>query len=170
MMVMLNESSTQRFNENAQLCKSGQPKDLMRMLNFANQVKFLLQFLVVDWSRRCIPSDFSKKSCSLKSAQSENSTSIFNFANMVRLNFFRIWVMVFTFTIDRSVEILDSYFDEHFQLRRAFRASICTSGFHACFGPWRALRASIQDRGKFLTSSSKAFDCFGPRLRALTRS
>ena len=93
MMVMLNESSTKRFkfNENAQLCKSGQPKDLMKMLNYANQVKFLLQFLVVEfWSRRYISSDFSKKSYSLKSAQSENSTSIFNFENIVRLIFFRI--------------------------------------------------------------------------------
>ena len=56
-------------------------------------------------------------------------------------------VLLLTFTIDSSIEIQDSYFDERFQLRRALRASIRASCFHACFGPRRQLRASIRFRG-----------------------
>ena len=62
-----------------------------------------------------------------------------------------------TFTIDSSVEILDSYLDERFLLWRALRASICASGFHTCFGPRRALQASIQVLGKFRTLTASAF-------------
>ena len=68
--------------------------------------------------------------------------------------------MVFIFTTDSSIDckyVLDSYFDERFRLRRALRASIQSSGFHACFffffGPRRALPASIQVREEFLSSS-----------------
>ena len=67
--------------------------------------------------------------------------------------------------MDSSVEIQDSYFDERFLLRRALRASIRASGFHTCFGPRLALRASIEVRGEFWTSSFKVFDCFGLRLQ-----
>ena len=62
-----------------------------------------------------------------------------------------------TFTIDSSVEILDSYLDERFLLWRALRASICASGFHTCFGPRRALQASIQVLGKFRTLTASVF-------------
>ena len=65
-------------------------------------------------------------------------------------------VLLLTFTIDSSVEIQDSYFDERFQLRRALRASIRASCFHACFGPRRQLRASIQFRGNFGLQASKS--------------
>ena len=43
--------------------------------------------------------------------------------------------MLLTFTIDSSVDIQDSYFDERFRLWRALCASIRASGFHAYFGP-----------------------------------
>ena len=49
--------------------------------------------------------------------------------------------------MDSSVEIF--YFDVRFRLRRTLRASIHASGFHACFGPKRALSASIQVRREF---------------------
>ena len=89
---------------------------------------------------------------------------------MILLRVLSNWVMLLTFTIDSSVEIQDSYFDERCLLRRALRASIRASGFHACFGPRLAFRASIQVREEFRTSSSKVFDCFGLRLWALARA
>ena len=77
--------------------------------------------------------------------------------------------MLLTFTIHSSVEIQDSYFDERFQLRLALR-SIRASCFHTCFGPWQALRASIQFQGELRTWSFKVLNCLGLRLRALTRA
>ena len=79
--------------------------------------------------------------------------------------------MLLTFTIDSSVDIQDSCFDERFRLRRALRASIRASGFHACFGPLLAL----QTRSDFDSSSGeildvKVFDCFGLRHWTLKRA
>ena len=65
-------------------------------------------------------------------------------------------VLLLTFTIESSVEIQDSYFDESLQLRCALRASIWALCFHACFGPWRQLLASIQFRGNFGLQDSKS--------------
>ena len=52
-----------------------------------------------------------------------------------------------------------SYVDERFQLCRALRALIRSSGFHACFGPRRARRALI--RGKLQVFGFNG--CFGLR-------
>ena len=71
--------------------------------------------------------------------------------------------MLLTFTIDSSVDIQDSYFDECFPHQRALWASI-----RACFGPGRALWASIQVWGEFQTLSFKVFDWFGLCTWSLT--
>ena len=67
-----------------------QPKKLMRMLNFANQVNFLLQFRLLS----SVPDDTNQqilfKLLLLKTAQLENSTRIFNFAKKVRF-FLRVF-------------------------------------------------------------------------------
>ena len=87
--------------------------------------------------------------------------------------------MALTFTIESSddayssVKILDSNFYESFASEASqLPAKTSTLGFDSrwgfSFGPWQALRALIQVRGEFRTSSFKVFDCFC--LRALTRA
>ena len=143
----------------------------LRKINFTNQVKVHLQFLVVEFC-----SDDTNQQIFLKALLVEkNMTRIFNFANKVRSS----WKFFSNFSF--ALDIYNRQYRRHprFLLRRALQALMHTLGFDSRFGlprllwsasPRRALRASIQILGEFWTSIFKIFDCFGCHCRALTRA
>ena len=137
------------------------------------QIRF--NFACSFWLLNSFPDDTNQQ-ISLK-AQLVETSSIwkfeenFQFCNKVwsSWEFLQNWVKLLTFTINSSVEIRDSYFDERFQLQHTLWASISTQGFHSCSGSQPALQALIQVLGELWTSS-KVFDCFGLCLWVLTRA
>ena len=147
-------------------------------LNFANQVTFLLQFLVVEFcSWRFWSADFSKSCISWNQLNLKIRQECSILPIRFSLDFFRNWVMVLTFTIESSVEILDSYFNKHFLLRYTPQASIWhTSGFDLRFWlpllvwSWGSSTSTFgfdSSLGIIWNSCFKVFDIIGPRLWAL---
>ena len=134
------ENQNKKFNENFQLCKSGEISfGLLGSDPDKNNRKIFLRNLQVITS----------------SIQKFDENIQFCKKGKTFLEKFNGWLKS-SYGLDHGIYISTvasrSYFGKCFHLLWACLASICASGLSACFGPWQALLASIQVWGYFLAS------------------